>query len=189
MKKLSTALLTLTTVILLSTAAAPSVKADPLYFSNVVAQQNGGSNLVDLFANPGTTLFGSQLTFFVNISGTLPPGGSDTLLITYTEAGSAPVVQSFQIPLFNSISPPFTLLVTITSPGANYQGVAATLTIDLLNSSPDFLIPLGADAGHAVNAYTYSFIVAEPVPEPMTLILLGSGLTVLAARLRRREGL
>ncbi len=189
MRKLSTALLTLTVAILLGTVSAPSVKADPLFFSNVVAQQNGGSTLVDLFSNPGTTLLGSQLTFFVNISGTLQPGASDTLLITYTEAGSPPIVQSFQIPLFNSISPPFTLLFTVTSPGANYHGVAATLTIDLLNSSADFLIPLGASAGQSVNSYTYSFIVAEPVPEPMTLLLLGSGLTVLAARLRRREGL
>src|SRR5262245_23156374 len=105
--------------------------ADPLSFSNVVALQNGGSTSVDLFSNPGVTLLGPQITFRGDVSGTLPLGGSDIFRITYTEAGSAPVVQQFAIPLFGTIPPPFSLLFTINSPGATFQGVSATLTVDL----------------------------------------------------------
>src|SRR5690348_11438637 len=72
-----------------------ATKADPLTFSNVRAQQNGTT--VDLFSNPGTTLGGPTITFFVDINGTLPPGATDTLLITLQETGKSPISQSFQI--------------------------------------------------------------------------------------------
>lgn len=164
-----------------------TAKADPLLFSNVVAFQNNDTTQVDLFSNPGTTLFGPALTFSVDITGLLQMGAGDTLTITYTELGSQPIVQSFQIPLFGSIQPPFSLVFSVLSPGANLQGVPATLTIDLLNSSPDFIIPSGPNQGQTVNSYTYSFNVAQPVPEPVTLMTLGGGLAALAVRLRRRD--
>ncbi len=78
-------------IILIGLAAVPSVKADPLFFSNVVALQNGGATRVDLFSNPGITLLGPQISFLVDITGTLPPGGTDTLSITYNQAGSPPI--------------------------------------------------------------------------------------------------
>lgn len=164
-----------------------TAKADPLVFSNVVAFQNNDTTQIDLFSNPGTTLFGPDLTFSVDITGLLQIGAGDTLTITYTELGSQPIVQSFQIPLFGSLQPPFTLVFSVLSPGANFQGVPATLTIDLLNSSPDFIIPGGPNQGQTVNSYTYSFNVAQPVPEPVTLMTLGGGLAALAVRLRRRD--
>jgi len=166
-------------LILLSTHA----KADPLFFSNVVALQNGGMTQVDLFSNPGVTLTGPQVTFFVDITGTLAVGGSDILLITYNEVGSAPIVQSFSIPLFGTVQPPFTLVFGITSPGATVQGVMATLTLDLLNSSPDFIIPSGPNAGQRVNSYTYSFRVTQ-VPEPASVLLFSTGLFGIATRVR-----
>jgi len=109
-------------------------------------------------------------------------GGTDTLRITYTELGSAPVVQDFQIPLFGTVQPPFTLIFSVVSSGLNPQGVPATLTIDLLNSSPDFVIPGG---GQSVNSQTYTFNV-KPVPEPATLSVLFGGLVALGIRVRRR---
>jgi PEP-CTERM motif len=166
---------------LLSTHA----KADPLFFSNVVALQNGGMTQVDLFSNPGVTLLGPQVTFLVDVTGILPAGGSDTLLITYNEAGSAPIVQSFSIPFFGTIPPPFTLVFRITSPGATIQGTMASLTLDLLGSSPDFIIPSGPNAGQRVNSYTYSFKVAQ-VPEPTSVLLLSTGLFGVATQVRRK---
>jgi hypothetical protein len=168
-------------------ASAKGIQADPLFFSNVSALQNNGTTQVDLFSNPGATLVGPQITFLVDITGMLPPGTTDTLLVSYSEAGSAPIVQSFQIPLFGSVQPPFTLVFSVTSLGASFAGTPATLTLDLLNSNPDFILPSGANAGQRVNSYTYSLNVAEPVPEPATLTLLGAGLTGLFASVRRRQ--
>jgi hypothetical protein len=157
-------------------AAVPSAKADPLTFSNVVALQNNATTGVDLFSNPGTTLLGPQLSFLVDITGILPAGVTNTLLITYVEAGGTPITKSFLIPAFGNIQPPFTQLFTITSPGATFEGVMAVLTIDIIGSSPDFVIPGGPNAGQMVDSYTYTFNVAKPVPEPVSLILFGTGM-------------
>jgi len=171
-------------VLTLGALTAGTTKANPLSFSNVSVFQN--STKVDLFSNPGATVFGPQLSFSVDIAGALPAGAGDTLRIIYNEPGSPANIQEFQIPLFGSVNPPFTLLFSILSPGANFQAIPATLTVDLLNSSPDFVLPSGPNQGQAVNSYTYSFNVARPVPEPATLLALVSGLAALGVRLRRR---
>jgi hypothetical protein len=179
--------ITLLLLAIIIMADARSVQADPLLFGNVVALQNNGSTRVDLFSNPGSILLGPRITFLVDITGTLPPAGTDTLLITFSELGRPPVVQSFQIPLFGSIPPPLTLVFSIDSLAASFQGTPATLTLDLLNSSPDFIIPSGPGAGQGVNSFSYNFNVAEPVPEPATLTLLGAGITGFIANRRRHR--
>lgn len=173
-------------VLLCALAAAPDAQADPLLFSNTVALQNSGAARVDLFTNPGTTLLGPQISFLVDITGSLPPGSTNSLLITYLEAGGSPLTQMFQIPAFGSIQPPYTQLFTINSSSASYEGVMASLTIDIIGSSPDFLLPGGPNAGRTVNSYTYIFKVARPVPEPVSLILFGTGILGLWSRRRRK---
>lgn len=173
-------------VLLLLGLTEHTAKADPLFFSNLSAFQNNDTVQVNLYDNSGVTLFGTNLTFSVDITGALPMGASDTLRITYTELGSLPVVQEFQIPLFGSVHPPFSLIFSVFSPGSNPQGVPATLTLDLLNSVPDFVIPGGPNQGQTVNSQTYSFNVAQPVPEPATLSVLFGGLVALGIRVRRR---
>jgi len=174
-------ILGLLAILMLIGLAQQTASADPLVFSNVTAFQNNDTVQVDLFSNPGITLYGTTLTFSVDVSGVLAPGAVDMLRLTYTELGSSPVVQNFQIPLFGTVQPPFTLLVSFVSAGNPNQAIPATLTIDLLNSAPDFVIP----GGQAVSSYTYSFNVA-PVPEPATLLVMASGLAALGLRLRRR---
>ena len=167
-------------------AGAKGAQADPLFFSNVLALQNNGATRVDLFSNPGTTLLGPEITFLVDITGNLIPGTTDTLLVSYSEAGGAPIIQSFQIPLFGTVQPPFTLVFSVTSVAASFTGTSAVLTFNLLNSNPDFIIPTGPNAGQRVDSQSYAFNVSKPIPEPATLTLLGVGLTGLLARYRRR---
>ncbi len=184
-KKLNKTLLVLAALALLGITERTAM-ADPLVFSNVHAFQNNDTTQVNLFSNPGTTLFGTSLTFSVDITGTLAMGATDILRITYQELGGVPIVQEFQIPLFGIVNPPFTLIFTIVSPGTDPLGTPATLTLDLLNSAPDFLIPGGPNQGQLVNSVTYSFNV-QPVPEPATILALASGFAALGFRTRRRE--
>ena len=184
-KKLYKAVFVLAALALMITAERTAI-ADPLVFSNVRAFQDNDTTQVDLFSNPGTTLLGPTLTFSVDISGTLSMGTTDILRITYQELGGAAIVQEFQIPLFGTVNPPFTLIFSIVSPGTNPLGTPATLTVDLLNSAPDFLIPGGPNQGQIINSVTYSFNV-QPVPEPATILALASGFVALGLRARRRK--
>lgn len=166
--------------------AAPNTSADPLFFSNVVALQNSGSTQVDLFSNPGVTLFGPNISFLVSIGGTLPASGIDTLQITFTEAGRPPVVQTFNVPIFPGVTLPYSQIFSFTFLNATTPGTAATLQLDILGSSPDFVIPGGPQANQVIDSYTYSFNGAQPVPEPASMFLLLTGLTgVVAVRKRR----
>jgi hypothetical protein len=160
--------------------------ADPLVFSNLHAFQNNDTTQVNLFSNPGTTLLGTTLTFSVDISGTLSMGATDVLRITYQELGGAPIVQEFQIPLFGAVNPPFTLIFSFVSTGSDPLGTPATLTLDLLNSSPDFIIPGGPNQGQIVDSFTYSFNV-QPVPEPATVFALATGFLALGLKACRRK--
>lgn len=184
-KKLHKLLLLVAAVVLMG-ATEQTATADPLVFSNLTVFQNNDTTQVNLFSNPGTTVLGTSLTFSVDISGTLAPGAVDILRITYQELGSSPIVQEFQIPLFGTVNPPLTLIFSIVSPGSNPLGVPATLSLDLLNSNPDFVIPGGPNQGQTVNAFSYSFTV-QPVPEPATILALASGFAALGFRLRRRK--
>jgi PEP-CTERM motif-containing protein len=171
--------------------------ATPLFFSGVTAYP-GSQGPVDLFSNPGVTLIispfqGQQylLSFSIHLAGLLPSGTTDNLSVTSTFSGSGPVTQthSLPIPISGTVFPPvtnFDSFIFTLAPN-DYQPHPMTLAVDLLNSSPDFVIPGGPQAGQMVNSYTYSFNVEQPVPEPATLVLLGSGLAALGGATRRRR--
>jgi hypothetical protein len=163
---------------------APNAYGDPLVFSNVMALQNGGATQVDLFNNPNATLIGPNISFLVTIGGTLPVG-TDTLQITFTEAGHAPVVQTFNIPIFPGVTLPYSQIFSVNFINATTVGTSATLRLDILGNSSDFVIP---GSGQSVDAYTFTFNGAQPVPEPVSMVLLGIGLTGFSAeRYRQRK--
>lgn len=158
-----------TAIVFFCLAAAPSANADPLTFGNVLALQDNGLTTINLSANPGVILFGPQISFLVDITGTITPGSDPVLQISYTEGLSPAIVQTFPIPLFAGIEPPYTQLFTITSPGATFAGTPATLTISISGA----------------NSQTFTFLVAEPIPEPASIILLSLGGLGLWSKIRR----
>lgn len=163
-------------------ATAIVAQADPLTFSNVRAFQNEGNTSINLFSNPGALLQGTALTFAVDISGTLPQGGADTLVVTYQDNLGSFVTQQFAIPIFGTINPPVTLMFEINVPVFSYVAIPSTLTVDLLNSNPDFVIP---NTQAAVNSYTYSLNVEQPVPEPSSLALFAGAASTLLFKYRK----
>ncbi|CAN5783406.1 hypothetical protein BH18ACI4_BH18ACI4_17790 [soil metagenome] len=162
-------------------------QADPLSFSNTIALQQNGLTQVHLFTNQGVVLTGPQINFLVDLSGMLPPSGSDSLRITFTEAGQTAQELTFQIPFFNGLPLPYTQIFAFTILNQSAVPTNATLRIDILGSTSDFVIPGGPQSGQIVDSYTYSFQVAQPVPEPTTLVLSAIGLTGILARARRRK--
>jgi hypothetical protein len=168
--------------LLLVIGAASVTQADPLTFRNVNALQNSGNTSVSLLSNSGATLTGSQLTFTIDIVGSLPAGGTDMLSITYHDSQGGNVVQQFSIPLFGTFNPPVTVFVTINIPTFSYVAIPATLSVDLLNSNPDFIHPA---TQMGFNSFTYHFNVVQPVPEPATLTLLLGGVATLWIRRQR----
>jgi PEP-CTERM motif len=159
------------TAILFFCGLATTAKADPITFSNVTALQNNGTTQIDLLSNPGVTLFGSQITFLVDIAGSLAPDTSTILQISFTEAGGTAIVQTFPIPLFEGVPPPYTQLFTINFTNVTFAGTPVTLTVSI----PEF------------GSQTFTFVVAEPVPEPASIVLLSLGGLGLWARVRRRR--
>jgi len=186
--------ITLAAVAMVVLLSATDARADSLTFSNVIAVQlspdDPTKNInTDLFANPGAILTnGRQVSFFINVAGTLQVGATDTLRVTVGLPDGATLVREISIPVFGSGYPPFTVGPTFNFP-TYYEPVPLTLTVDLLNSDSDFVIPSGPNAGQRVNSYTYTFSVVQPVPEPATVLLLATGLggVMAAARGRRHK--
>jgi hypothetical protein len=166
----------------------PNAAADPLTFSNVLAVQldahdDTHSVTTDLFSTPNAVLTnGTIVSFFIDVAG--PPVG-DALRLSYEQRGQLLALQEYAIPVFGTVYPPFTLVTGLDFP-TFYHPVPVTLTVDLLQSSPDFVIPSGPLAGQAVDSYTYTFSVVQPVPEPSSLVLLTTGIAGMAVALRRR---
>ena len=166
--------------------AAPAL-ADPLRFENVRIADSTG--LVGLFENPGRVFTLDEnrlnlLTFFIDLVGTLEPGQTDILRLTFRAPDGETLVQESGVPAAGTIPPPFTLVTGPPPFPTSYTPLPFELTVDLLNSAPDFIIPSGVAAGTSVDSYTYSFSTVSPVPEPGTWLLLASGLTMLIRRRR-----
>jgi PEP-CTERM motif-containing protein len=195
-RKLSMMLVFLTCGLL----CAASAKADPLTFSNAALNINGVTPMggIDLFSNPNlviTTKPDGVVVIQVRVSG--DSGLSDTLRITVTDQNGNVLLgtfdQAFTLAGVDQVKG-ITLAPSnpLNEPGVilypqSFQGTTILLTVDLLNTSPDFVLPSGPNAGQLVNSFTYTFTLVEPVPEPASLVLVTTGLVGVATRLYRRK--
>lgn len=152
---------------------------------------------VDLFALTPPVLQGEVITTHdvrraavvvgVPIFGTLQPGETDTLRVTWGHpAGDRPFTFLVQELTFSATDMPDEVIFGSDYP-ILYHPKLATMKVDLLRSAPDFLIPAGPRAGQLVDSWTYSFSVAQPAPEPASMVLLGSGAAAIFAARRRRR--
>ena len=178
---------------LLWCAGPIDARAEPLTFEGTHFVINSSPERLDLFANPGVvleprtyggTFFPPTMIFGAFVTHEGGESFTDTILFTYHEEGAAPVMYS---QTFTTGVDPITLGFAVNFDPVHRTGkpVPTTLTVGLVNSAPDFVIPGGPDAGGLVDSFTYSFYTVAPVPEPSTLLLLASGAAALSPRARR----
>jgi PEP-CTERM motif len=150
-------------------------KADTVSFSSVAAFQGG--SITDLAANPGATLYGSTIDFRLDIHGATPAAGFNTLQITFAETGKLPVIQTFDVPLFDGLPADYSQLFSFQPNNPTFGGTLTTLTVTLLSGA----------SGPVIQSQTYTFNSAQPVPEPATVSFLVLGMGGLLSRKYRRR--
>ena len=174
-------------ILLLSVVAVPFASADSISLGNAFALQNNAFTRVELSSHPGTPLFPTfhapafptSLTIGVPLTGVVPDGANDSLMITSLILGNT-LTQQFLIPV-GTYPPPgstsFAVLFTFQYPSGIYHPKPVKLDISILDGSSQTL-----------SSASYVFTFVEPAPEPTTLVLLGTGLAgTLAAKMKRRR--
>lgn len=103
-------------------AFASRALADPLRFENVRASSISRPDQVGLFDNPGRvlTLENNLLIFWIDLVGTLAPGQTDVLRLTFRASSGETRVQEFGVPVFGTTLPPLTLLTKSDLPNKLY---------------------------------------------------------------------
>jgi len=173
-------------ILLLSLVAVPFASADSISLGNAYALQNNGFTQVELSSHPGIPLFPSfdalpfqtSLTIGVPLTGVVPGGANDTLMITSLILGNT-LTQQFSI-LAGTYPPPgstsFAVFFTFQYPSGIFHPTPVKLDISIL------------DGSQTLSSASYVFTFVEPAPEPTTLVLLGTGLAgTLAAKMKRQR--
>ncbi len=172
-----------------------SFNGSPSTITNSITFNNGVGNSLTLTYSgvvSGTTVnaspttfasFGAITTTTTGSGATITPGTTFTLTINQTVPGVGS--GNLSATLIGTIAQnSSTGVITFTVTSVNIAGV----TYSVVNNSLALVPPSTGDLGQVPgNTTIQGQITAEAVPEPATMLLLGTGLAGVAARLRKRR--